>query len=204
MTTDSSQFNDRSPLQLHQDVSDGMAERTNDSTGAMDMVKRDRFELLSAYLDGEVTAVERRQVEEWLSNDPTIQPLYARLLKIRQGLRNLPVPQQVPVEETVQQVFARLRRRSRYLLMSGGAAIAAVAIGAVSGLFTGGDSPVPQFAAKHTTEPTQTTPAPVSAAPLMVAINNPVFPIPKTAEATPNNPVDLEQPKSRDTEHDVN
>ncbi|MFH7026316.1 MAG: anti-sigma factor family protein [Heteroscytonema crispum UTEX LB 1556] len=203
MTTDYSQFNDCSPLQLHQDLSGGMAEHTNDSTGAMDMVKRDRFELLSAYLDGEVTAAERRQVEEWLSNDPTIQPLYARLLKIRQGLRTLPVPQQPPIEETVQQVFARLRRRSRYLALSGGAAIAAIVIGAVSGIFTGGDSPAPQLA-KHTTEPTQTTPAPVSAAPLMVAINNSVFPIPKTAEATPNNPVDLEQPKSRDTEHDVN
>jgi len=29
----------------------------------MDMLKRDRFELLSAYLDGEVTAAERQQVE---------------------------------------------------------------------------------------------------------------------------------------------
>jgi len=27
------------------------------------MLKRDRFELLSAYLDGEVTAAERQQVE---------------------------------------------------------------------------------------------------------------------------------------------
>ncbi|MBD0304486.1 MAG: transcriptional regulator, partial [Tolypothrix sp. T3-bin4] len=47
MTTDS-QFYDRSPLQLPQDLSDGMANHTNESTGLMDMVKRDRFELLSA------------------------------------------------------------------------------------------------------------------------------------------------------------
>jgi len=38
----------------------------------MDMEKRDCFELLSAYLDGEVTATERRQVEEWLSTDASI------------------------------------------------------------------------------------------------------------------------------------
>jgi len=31
----------------------------------MDMLKRDRFELLSAYLDGEVTAAQRQQVEDW-------------------------------------------------------------------------------------------------------------------------------------------
>jgi hypothetical protein len=78
MTTDS-QFYDRSPLQLPQDLSDGMAKHTNESTGLMDMVKRDRFELLSAYLDGEVTATERKQVEEWLANDASVQCLYARL-----------------------------------------------------------------------------------------------------------------------------
>jgi len=43
----------------------------------MDMLKRDRFELLSAYLDGEVTAAQRQQVEDWLGNDPEVQ-LYAR------------------------------------------------------------------------------------------------------------------------------
>jgi negative regulator of sigma E activity len=203
MTTDSSQFYDRSHFQ-HQNLSDGMAEHTNDSTGAMDMVKRDRFELLSAYLDGEVTAAERRQVEEWLSNDPTVQHLYARLLKLRQGLRTLPVPQQTPVEETVQNVFTRLRRRSRYLMLTGGTAVAAVFIGAVSGLFTGGESTIPQLA-NHSIEPTQTASAPVSAAQnLMVAINNPVFPIPKTAEATPDNPVDLKKPELQDMEHDIN
>jgi hypothetical protein len=37
----------------------------------------DRFELLSAYIDGEVTAAERKQVEEWLATDPTVQQLHA-------------------------------------------------------------------------------------------------------------------------------
>lgn len=31
---------------------------------------RDRFELLSAYIDHEVTADERRQVEAWINEDP--------------------------------------------------------------------------------------------------------------------------------------
>ena len=37
------------------------------------MDKRGFFELLSAYLDGEVTATERKQVEEWLSTDTDIK-----------------------------------------------------------------------------------------------------------------------------------
>jgi Putative zinc-finger len=52
-----------------------------------DPLKRDRFELLSAYLDGEVTAPERRQVEAWLKSDPKMQALYARMLKMQQGVR---------------------------------------------------------------------------------------------------------------------
>jgi anti-sigma factor RsiW len=50
----------------------------------MDMHNRNRFELLNAYLDGEVTADERRQIENWLTTDPQVQCLYARALKLRQ------------------------------------------------------------------------------------------------------------------------
>ncbi|MFM8202724.1 MAG: anti-sigma factor family protein, partial [Dolichospermum sp.] len=55
----------------------------------MDMQKREYFELLSAYLDGEVTATERRQVEQWLSTDASVKCLYKRLLNLRQGLQNI-------------------------------------------------------------------------------------------------------------------
>ncbi|WP_298921269.1 anti-sigma factor [uncultured Nostoc sp.] len=204
MTTDS-QFYDRSPLQLPQDLSDGMAKHTNESTGLMDMVKRDRFELLSAYLDGEVTAPERRQVEEWLANDASVQCLYARLLKLRQGLRTLPVPtaQQSP-EVTVQQVLTRLRRRSRLNWMVGGAAIAACVIGAVSGLVSGGSSP-PQLAQRPEIEPIQTSSASmVPLSPLMVGLNNPVIEIPKAAVASPENPIYPVQPQRHDSKQDIN
>ncbi|MEH2080820.1 MAG: zf-HC2 domain-containing protein [Nostoc sp.] len=204
MTTDS-QFYDRSPLQLPQDLSDGMAKHTNESTGLMDMVKRDRFELLSAYLDGEVTATERRQVEEWLANDASVQCLYARLLKLRQGLRTLPVPavQQSP-EETVQQVLTRLRRRSPLNWMVGAAAIAACAIGAVSGL-VGGGSMVPQLAQRLQREPIQTSSASiVPPSPLMVGLNNPVIEIPKAAVASPENSIYQVQPQRHDPKQDIN
>ncbi|MDM9584578.1 MULTISPECIES: zf-HC2 domain-containing protein [unclassified Nostoc] len=204
MTTDS-QFYDRSPLQLPQDLSDGMAKHTNESTGLMDMVKRDRFELLSAYLDGEVTATERRQVEEWLANDASVQCLYARLLKLRQGLRTLPVPaaQQSP-EETVQQVLSRLRRRSRLNWMVGSAAVAACAIGAISGL-VGGGSMVQQLAQRPQRVPIQTSSASiVPPSPLMVGLNNPVIEIPKAAVASPENSIYQVQPQGHDPKQDIN
>lgn len=204
MTTDS-QFYDRSPLQLPHDLSDGMANHTNESTGLMDMVKRDRFELLSAYLDGEVIAPERRQVEEWLANDASVQCLYARLLKLRQGLRTLPVPaaQQSP-EATVQQVLTRLRRRSRLNWMAGSAAVAACVIGAVSGLVPIG-SRAPQLAQRPQTEPIQTSSASIiPPSPLMVGLNNPVIEIPKAALASPENPIYPLQPQGDDSKQEIN
>lgn len=57
----------------------------------LDVTKRDRFELISAYLDGEVTPHERRLVADWLAHDPEVQHLYRRLLMLRQAFRALPV-----------------------------------------------------------------------------------------------------------------
>ncbi|MEM8805062.1 MAG: hypothetical protein AAGF01_03325 [Cyanobacteria bacterium P01_G01_bin.38] len=58
---------------------------------ALDITRRDRFELLSAYLDGEVTPGERRQVACWLSEDSRAQALYHRLLSLRQAMRAMPI-----------------------------------------------------------------------------------------------------------------
>lgn len=161
-----------------QSLGDVPTSRTGDvdlATMSMDN-QRDRFELLSAYLDGELTAAQRRQVEEWLAHDPQVQQLYARLLKLRQGLRTLPVPSaSQPVDETIQQVFSRIHDRSRRLFW-GGAAIAAVVASALSGTLTMRESR--QFA--ETLEP-----KPAVNEPLMVAINSPVIEIPKAAVITP-------------------
>ncbi|NMG05867.1 zf-HC2 domain-containing protein [Brasilonema sp. UFV-L1] len=204
MTTDS-QFDDHSPLQTHKDLQQEKADYNNESTGAMDMVKRDRFELLSAYLDGEVTAAERKQVEEWLAEDATVQRLYARLLKLRQGVRALPVPEpQQSLEETVEQVMTRLHRRPRLVWMAGGAAVAACVIGTITGLLTG-ESRIPQLAQNQPIQRTHSAISiPVVASPLSVAINYTVIPIPKTAEASLENSVDKVEPQSQDLEHELN
>ncbi len=110
------------------------------------MLQRDRFELLSAYLDGEVTADERRQAEDLLANDDKSKQLYARLLKLREGFQGMPLAQPQPVEDTVAQVMNRLDRRrtpSRRTWALGGA-VAAAMVASLSGLF--GPSPIGQFA----------------------------------------------------------
>jgi anti-sigma factor RsiW len=132
---------------------------------------RSRFELLSAYLDGEVTAAERRQVQQWLESDPSIQKLHHRLVKLRRTIRSLPVPAAlVPVEETIAQVFIKLNRtRWRRLTLAGGTAIAAMTLAGLSSIFSQNQSPAPQLVQSSPPEA------------LMVALNKPPIEIPKPA-----------------------
>lgn len=136
---------------------------------------RDRFELLSAYLDGEVTASERKQVEEWLSTDPSVQQLHARLLKLRQAFRSMPAPAPVQsVEKTVDQVLAKIDRRPKLRLVWGGAAIAAAFMGAVS-LFSVRQ---PQIAEVNPPQqPSVQAQQPTASDDLMVALDRPVVSI---------------------------
>ncbi len=71
----------------------------------MDMHNRDRFELLNAYLDGEVTADERRQIENWLTTDSEVQCLYARALKLRQKWQMMSPLAQQPTASEIKQIF---------------------------------------------------------------------------------------------------
>lgn len=160
---------------------------------------RDRFELMSAYLDGEVTAAERRQVEQWLETDPKVQQLYQRLLKLRQGMRNLSIPAtQHATEQTVQQVMTRLERQPRRRFAWGGAAVAAMFLAAMSPvLFRSLEVPVQQ-ALRPDTGPELSNPASVSSpsAPatvaeagtsdtgLMISLASPVIDIPEVAAST--------------------
>lgn len=153
-------------------VSPGKSKDSRD----MDILQRDRYELLSAYLDGEVTAAERKQVQHWLDTDPQTQRLYARMMKLRQGIQTMAVPQsEKPAEQMAKQVFARIdQRRNRRNVVWGGAAIAAVFIGALSSVF---QSPTLKVANNQIQPPTQ---------PLMIALDRPAVPIPKAAVAEPS------------------
>lgn len=153
----------------------------------LDTLKRDRFELLSAYLDGEVTASERRQIEHWLATDLSIQRLYSRLLKLRQAMRTMPVPApEQPAEQVTQQVFNQLSRRQRFVMAWGGVAIAALFVGVFSNIAPSLQSPAYQTAVESST-----TEADVSSDALMIALDQPIIEIPKATVSEPIEPAQL-------------
>ncbi len=144
-------------------------------------MQRDRFELLSAYLDGEVTAAERHQIETWLATDASTQRLYARLLLLRQKLQTMPISKSdQSVEQLVNCVTARIEHRPRHLLW-GGLAIAALVVGAVLG-----SMPRQTYAPSVATNSlNQTDEVPSDS--LMIALNRPPIEIPKTSLSSPIN-----------------
>jgi anti-sigma factor RsiW len=134
----------------------------------------ERFELLSAYLDGEVTPTERQQVEAWLSQDPTFQHQYRQMQKIHQAMPRIAVPSSQSAQALSAGVFAKIdRHRHRKLSWIGGGALAATLVAAFAGLggLLGGNNSQLQFANKLRTP-----------APLMVALNDPILALPTKGE----------------------
>ncbi|MEG3931809.1 MULTISPECIES: zf-HC2 domain-containing protein [unclassified Microcoleus] len=183
--------------QNQQGVGDSLAEtevNNNYAQGNVTTMMRDRFELLSAYLDGEVTAAERRQVEEWLTNDPTTKRLYSRLLMMQQSFQAMPVPAaEQSAEELATKVLQRVERKPKRTWIVGGGAIAALLVAVVSGV--GGDRQLfaPQFARSPVpaesdglimalNEPLVEM---VNPNDLMLGVNAPIMDIPKVGVATP-------------------
>jgi Putative zinc-finger len=99
----------------------------------------EQFELLSAYLDGEVSAAERKQVEAWLDQDPNLRRTYQQLLTLQNGLKVMPTAiASMQPEQLAKNVLTCVDRRSRRLWVWGGiGAAAAVAMGSISALLTG-------------------------------------------------------------------
>ena len=130
----------------------------------------ERFELLSAYLDGEVTPTERQQVEAWLANDLAFQHQYRQMQQMQHAFPRMTVPSSQSAAALSAGVFAKLdRQRNRKLGWIGGGAIAATLVAAVTGLGgLFGDNPQLQYAANKANIP----------APMMVALNDPILAIP--------------------------
>jgi anti-sigma factor RsiW len=87
---------------------------------------QERFELLSAYVDNEVTSPEKSQVEQWLQDDPSYRHQYQQLLKVKRLLQDLPAPSSIKTECLVDQVFTKIARRSQRKLALGGAIMAII------------------------------------------------------------------------------
>ena len=158
--------------QNQQRMGDSLGEtpaNNNYPQGNVTTMMRDRFELLSAYLDGEVTATERREVEELLTNDPATKRLYSRLLSMQRSFSSMPVPAaEQSAQDLAAKVLQRVERKTKRNWVLGGGAIAALLIAAVSGVAGGRQLFAPQLA---------TSPVPAESDGLIVALNEPVMEI---------------------------
>jgi hypothetical protein len=142
------------------------------------------YELLSAYIDGEANAEERRQVEQWLATDPQVKSCYHQLLQLSSQWQSMPVPtsQQSTPDLLAQQVFEEVNtRRTHRLVGWSGTAIAALFIAAVSGVTFGSFSRIPQFASQPNSD----------LEPLKIALNEPIVPMIRSdaASITVNQPI---------------
>lgn len=110
----------------------------NNSPMNDEMLQFEKFELLSAYLDGEVSAAERKQVEAWLAQDASFQKTYQQMLMLQNGLKSIPAATpSIQTEQLVQNVMARLNRSRRIWAWGSVSAAAAIALGSFSALLTG-------------------------------------------------------------------
>jgi anti-sigma factor RsiW len=82
-----------------------------------------RFELLSAYLDGEVNLAQRQQVQQWLDTEPQFKELYLSLLRLEREIEQLPIAASaLSANQISQQVFEQIaqeNRRYRWLFGTG-------------------------------------------------------------------------------------
>ena len=155
----------------------------------LDVIKRDRYELLSAYLDGEVSPDERRLVMAWLSDDPDAQCLYRRLLHIRQGFAGM---RQTPWDSgtgdcTATAVVRRLNYRFRFTCMAGLTAAAVAFIGVFSGAL---NQPIGRFSVVQTSAPSSAGDS------LEIALDQPPIMIPKSAVSPRTAPMESVLPQA--------
>ena len=143
----------------------------------LDVTKRDRFELLSAYLDGEISSEERQLVQSWLASDPSAKCLYNRLLQLRRGFQNLSFQADCETDDILAGVIDGLNRRLRLALMAGGGVVIMGILSLLSG-GVGPRSPLTQWASLPSDSNIEAKDV------LRVALDEPAFPIPDTMSAT--------------------
>jgi anti-sigma factor RsiW len=131
----------------------------------------ERFELLSAYMDGEVTVSERKQVQQWLDTDPEFHQLYKQLLRVQREVPTIPVPESsVSAEALSQGVFDTIDRqkRSKRGIVASGLGVAAVIVGAITHVCLQDGFSSQRYAENRENEA------------LTIALNRPVVEIPPT------------------------
>ncbi|MGB6013969.1 MAG: zf-HC2 domain-containing protein [Nodosilinea sp.] len=135
----------------------------------LDATKRDRFELLSAYLDGEVSPEERQQVLRWIQYDDGTRSLYHRLLALRQGMRSQTTAPDCSADATLVGVFHCLNHRLKLVTM---ASAGVAAIGVIN-LLSGAGVGTPSWRMATVAQPEA----------LEIVLDKPAFPIPEASAA---------------------
>ena len=143
----------------------------------------DSFELLSAYIDGELSLSEKKQVQTCLDRDPQFKKLYTQLLTLQGQIHHsVAPPSDKSIDEITAEVFQVIDRHRnwRRTLVWGGSAIAASIIAGVSGIVPG-FSPLSPNIAK--VAPSNTVSTPVM---LAVSLDRPAINIPKSVNGYEN------------------
>lgn len=150
-----------------------------------------RFELLSAYLDQELTPQEIEQVEKWLSNDPEAQKIYKNLLQLRYHLREMPVPPSHRSSEALAcSVVGNVHQQTvKQVLFWSGGTIAALFVTIISGVFSWTGSPISRLAESNESN--------LPSDSLMIAIDEPVVEIPIVPVSTTSEKSEKTIPSSR-------
>lgn len=166
----------------------------------------ERFELLSAYLDNEVTSEERQRVEVWLRKDASLKRQYDSLQAMSQQFQVLEAPVcSASVEQTLDAVLKRVDRRPRLTMLAGLGTAAAALVATVASLSGDGgftpqivsrspeiQSPTIQVptsvAVTGTTSLTPGTPASEKPHSLLLALERPPVKIPVVDPATVGQP----------------
>lgn len=143
------------------------------------MDNQQRFELLSAYLDQELSPEEVEEVEQWLKQDHEARRTYHNLLQLRYRLREIPIPSsQLPSELLSYQVTQKAHaQRMRQWSLWGGSAIAALFVVILTSLFSTNHSSLFRIA--------QSDERSFSKDSLMIEVDQPIMEIP-TAPAENN------------------
>lgn len=102
------------------------------------MNSQQRFELLSAYLDRELTAENTEKVEEWLTRDQQAQETYKNLLRLRYHIQRVPVYSSHHSSETLaKKVVSKANNKTlKQILFLGGGTMVALFITMMSGTFS--------------------------------------------------------------------
>jgi predicted anti-sigma-YlaC factor YlaD len=156
----------------------------------------EKFELLSAYLDGEVNAAERKQVELWLQEDAAFKAMYNKMRGMHSAIEQIPLPPVTePINKFADEVFAKIdqRRQFKFLKVVGGACVAGMV--AASAMFTttfqGSNQQLQVAKSVLPTSVPNSLSILVKPTPLMVALNDSIVQISPNKVVIPKGKADI-------------